>query len=290
MNKKSLFLIILAGILWGTSGIFVNAWKHFGLEAIQITSIRIIVSFPCILVYVILFNRKAFRAKLKDIPLYLGSGITLFTTAAFYYSSIQHTTISTAVVLMYMAPALVLGWSVAFFGEKLTKKKIFAIACMIIGCGLVSGIVTGLSLNAFGIAMGILSGLSYGTYSILTKSQMRRRSDPITATLYSFFFASVLAVFTCDFSTIGSIISTKPITIIALAVTHGVVTFVVPYFLYTLSLKKVPAGIASAMAIFEPLSATVFSVVLFGERLSLFSVIGIVMILGPVLILSYCND
>lgn len=290
MNKKSLFLIIFAGILWGTSGIFVNAWKHFGLETIQMTSIRIMVSFPCILVYAMLFNRKALRAKLKDVPLYLVSGITLFTTAAFYYSSMQHTSISTAVVLMYMAPALVLAWSVAFFGEKLTVKKISAILCMIVGCGLVSGIVTGLSFNAFGIAMGLLSGLSYGTYSILTKIQMRHKCNPVTATLYSFFFAAILSVFTCNFSAIHSLINENPAAIITLAVTHGVVTFVLPYSLYTLSLKNIPAGVASAMAIFEPLAATVFSIILFGERLSVCSAIGIALILGPVLVLSRGDD
>lgn len=286
MSKKSVFFVILAGILWGTSGIFVNAWQIYNLSSMQITAIRTIAAFPCFLIYVLLFNRKALRINLRDFPLYLCSGITLFSTAAFYYSSMQQTSISTAVILMYTAPALVLGWSVAFFGEKLTVKKAFAVLFIIIGCALVSGVVGGLRFNAIGILYGLLSGLSYGAYNILTKLQMRRKCNPISATLYGFFFAFILSFVTCDISEIFPVFVNNFASASLLAVFHGILTFVLPYFLYTLSLKELPAGVASSMAVFEPLSATVFSIVLFSEKLSVFSASGIVLILGAVLVLS----
>lgn len=254
------------------------------------TAIRIMVSFPCFLVYTFLFNRKALQLRLKDIPLYLGSGITLFSTAAFYYSSMQRTSISTAVILMYMAPVLVLAWSVAFFGEKLTVKKGASVFCMLVGCALVSGIADGMKFDALGVTMGLLSGVTYGIYNILTKTQMRRKCNPITATLYSFFFAAALSLITCDFSAVRLLAIESPATTISLAITHGVISFVLPYFLYTLSLEDLPAGVASALAIIEPMSATIFSIILFNEKLSLFSAIGIVLILGSVLILSRSDN
>ncbi len=286
MKRKALIFIILAGVLWGTSGIFVNIWSGENLATVQIAALRTMLSFPCFLLYTAFFNKEALRARLKDLPLYLGSGITLFTTASFYYSSMQKTSIATAVILMYMAPALVLAWSVAFFGEKLTVKKGLAVLCMLIGCVLVSGITGGMRLNLSGVLMGLLSGLSYGIYNILTKIQMRRKCNPITATLYSFFFAAILAASLCDFSAIGTLLLSRPAFTLLLGITHALVTFVIPYFLYTLSLKALPAGVASAMAIIEPMSATVFSIVIFHEPLSVFSAIGIVFILGSVLVLS----
>lgn len=290
MKKNSLLLIILAGVLWGTSGIFVNAWSSMGLTPLQITAIRIMLSFPCFLIYALCFNKKALSLRLRDIPFYIGSGVTLFATAACYYYSMRQTSIATAVILMYMAPVLVLGWSVAFFGEKLTAKKSISVLCMIVGCALVSGIVGGMKFNIIGIVMGLLSGVSYGIYNILTKIEMRRGCNPITATLYSFLVAAALSVIVCDFSQIQVLLISDTLKTVLLAVSHAVVTFVLPYFLYTISLKNLPAGVAAAMGVIEPMSATIFSIILFNEKLSLFSGVGIVLILGAVLVLSRTDE
>ena len=62
------------------------------------------------------------------------------------------------------------------------------------------------------------------------------------------------------------------------------------YFLYTMSMKDLPAGVAAAMGIMEPLSATVFSILLLGEKLSVFSLTGIILILGAAVILSRTDE
>lgn len=191
MKKKSLLFIVLAGVLWGTSGIFVNVWSKMGLPPLQITAIRTMLSFPCFLIYTLCFNRGALSLRLRDIPLYIGSGITLFATAACYYSAMKQTSISTAVILMYTAPVLVLGWSVAFFGEKLTLKKGISVICVLIGCA-----------------------------------------------LYSFLFAAVISLIACDFPQIQSLLADNAVKAVPLVISHAVVTFVLPYFLYTISLKK----------------------------------------------------
>lgn len=290
MKKKSLLCIIIASILWGTSGIFVNVWSKIGLPPIQITVIRTILSFLCFFICTLFFNRKALSLKLREIPLCIGSGITLFATAACYYSSMTQTSVATAVILMYTAPILVLGWSVAFFGEKLTVKKGISVLCVLIGCALVSGIVGGMKFDPAGIVMGLLSGLSYGIYNILTKIEMRHGCNPITSTLYSFLFASVIAVITCDFPQIQTLVASDPTKIILLAVSHAVVTFALPYYLYTVSLKHLPAGVASALGIIEPMSATVFSIIFLNEKLSGFLALGIILILGSVFVLSRTDE
>ena len=78
----------------------------------------------------------------------------------------------------------------------------------------------------------------------------------------------------------------KPLLIVPLMIALGVTTFVLPYFLYTLAMRDLPAGTASALSIVEPMAATVFSVVLFHEAMSVASVIGIVLILLAVFLLS----
>ena len=59
-----------------------------------------------------------------------------------------------------------------------------------------------------------------------------------------------------------------------------------PYSLYTVSLKALSSGTVSALGIVEPLSATLFGTFLFGEKLTLWTAAGIVLILSSVVLLG----
>ena len=174
MKKLAFIYIILAGIAWGTSGIFVTLLSPYGFTSPQLTSIRATVSLVAIGFYILIKEKNAFKATPKELFLFLGSGITLFGTSTCYYVSMQATSISTAVVLMYTAPVIVMIYSVAFLGEKLTKLKTISVLLMVIGCGLVSGIIGGLKFDLIGILIGMLSGICYSAYNILTKIQMEK--------------------------------------------------------------------------------------------------------------------
>lgn len=290
MKKRAFLYIILTGILWGTSGIFVHALAPFGFSALQMTAMRSSVAAVCMAAYSLLRDKTLFQVSLKELLLFAASGLGMFGTASCYYASMQMTSVSTAVVLMYTAPVIVMVYSVAFLGEKLTKLKVVSVACMVAGCGLVSGIIGGLKFNAWGIAIGFLSGISYSAYNIFTKIQMRRRSSPVSATLYCFIFAAVLALFTANPSEMVTLTMRNPLEIVLLILGIGVFTCVLPYVLYTLALKELPVGTAAALGIVEPMAATIFSVVLFREPLGLASACGIILILGAVFLLSRSNE
>ena len=76
------------------------------------------------------------------------------------------------------------------------------------------------------------------------------------------------------------------VAIIPLIVGIGVFTCILPYVFYTLGLRDVPAGTATALGIIEPLSATVFSVAFLGEKLTAPLIIGMVLILAAVFALA----
>ena len=92
-KKLSFAFIILAGVLWGTSPIFVNYLAPYGFTSVQMTAVRGTVSFVGMLVYVSIFNRKLFKIKPLDLLLYLAIGATLFGTAFCYYSAMQLTSL-----------------------------------------------------------------------------------------------------------------------------------------------------------------------------------------------------
>ena len=279
MKLKSIIFIVIAGILWGTSGIFVEFLAPMGFTSLQMTAMRGTVSALFMGLYILIRDRRLFCARPICFLFFLGSGLGLFGTAASYFAAMQRTSIATAVVLMYMAPVLVTVFSVLFLKERFTVKKGIAIAAMLVGCALVSGIIGGLRFDLGGILLGILS--------IFTKMGLERGAQPMTATFYTFL---VMAVFALSFSSpteFWRLTVNDPLRTLPLIVGIGVVTCISPYFLYTLALRNLPAGTASALSIVEPMAATVFSVVLFSERLGIASGIGIVLILSAVILLSF---
>lgn len=286
MKKKAILYIVIAGILWGTSGVFVHYLSPYEFTAYQMTAVRAIVSFFCIFVYALIKNRSLLRVKPIVLLLFLGIGASMFFTASCYYLSMQLTSVSTAVVLMCTAPIYVMVFSILFFKEKLTKLKLVSIVCMLSGCCLVSGIIGGAKFNVIGIIIGVISGITNAAYNILTKISMQRDLAPISVTLYSFLFMSIISLFTLEPTNMVINVSRAPAITIPLLLGLGICTFVIPYFLYTIAMKDLEAGTASALSIVEPMAATLFSVVIFGETLNWSSIIGIVLILSAIFMIG----
>lgn len=286
MKKSGLIYIILASVLWGTSGIFVHYLAPYGVTSLQMTFVRGLVAFVCMGIFVLVKDRSLVKTNVKEILLFMGSGISFFLTASCYFQSMQLTSVSTAVVLMYTAPIFVMIYSTTFLGEKISLMKLIAVIGMLAGCCLVSGIIGGLKCDVLGIAIGLLSGISYAAYNIFTKIEMQRGINPVKANLYCFLFGLIAA--TISSNPVGFIdcISLNPPVVISLSVGVGIFACILPYFLYTMALRDIPAGTASSLGILEPMAATILSVLILGEKLSVYSVIGIVLILGSVFLLG----
>ena len=137
-----------------------------------------------------------------------------------------------------------------------------------------------------GIFLGIVSGISYAAYNIFTKIVTGKGCKPMTATLYSSLFMALIAL--CISNPQGIVVGAmqKPVLLISMLIGLGVITFVLPYVLYSSAIKVLPAGTASALSIVEPMAATLFSVFLFREALDLFGLIGIILILFAVFLIG----
>lgn len=286
MKKRAFIYIIIAGMLWGTSGIFFNLLEPFGFTPLHMTAMRGVVSAIVMTAFVAVTNRDKLRVKPKELVIFACSGLSIFATAALYFGAIKASSVSTAVVLMYTAPVFVMAYSVAFLGERLTPGKTLAVVLMIAGCALVSGIVGGMSFSPLGIILGLGSGIAYSAYNIFTKIEMMHKSDSLSATMYSFVVMGLASLVFCNPPKLVYIAMQSPSETLPLILGIGICTCVLPYFFYTLAMKDIPAGTAAALGIVEPMAATIFSVVLFKEELSIPSICGIVLILAAVFLLS----
>lgn len=289
MNKAGLLYVTIASLLWGTSGIFVRYLTPLGFSSLQMTAMRALISSIGMAGYVFFKDKSLFKTNRKALFLFIAGGFSMYSTALFYYMSMQESSIATAVVLMYTAPVFVMIYSVLFLGERFSLAKGISLIGMLLGCALISGIVGDAQFNAKGVFFGALSGITYSIYNILAKIQMRQNNNPVTTSLYCFIFMAVAAVSLGNIPGVVGIVSQNPAGALPLVLGLGVVTCLLPYFFYTKAMEKLSAGIASSLGIMEPVAATLYGLLIFGEWPGIYGAIGFVCVLGSVLLLSRCE-
>ena len=280
-------LIILAGIFWGSMGIFVRRLAGYGFTSIQIVAIRVTLAAALFCAILLATDRRGFKISLRDLPLFLGLGIgsILFFTVC-YFTAISMMSLSMAAILLYTSPIWIMLMSAVFFREKITAAKLTALALAFGGCVLVCGFGGG-EVSPAGVLTGLGSGIGYGLYSILGTVALKRYS-PYTVTVYTFLFASLGALAICSPGDMASKYAAAPavLPLTVLCVLTAVVTAVVPFLSYTLGLQTVEAGRAGILATVEPMVATVIGAVVFSEPLGAVSLAGIAMILSSVVMLN----
>lgn len=280
-------LIIIAGIFWGSMGIFVRKLTEEGFNSIQIVAVRLTLAALFFCLILLIKDRKGFKISPKDIPLFLGLGLgsILFFTIC-YFTAITLMSLSTAAILLYTSPVWIMLMSVVFFKEKLNVRKIIALLAAFAGCVLVSGISGG-KMTLFGFLVGLGAGIGYGLYSILGTIALKKYS-PFTVTTYTFVIAAMGSWIICRPREMILKFSASSNTglLIAFCFLTAVITAVIPFLCYTLGLENVEASKAGIMATIEPLVATLVGVFVFSEPLTIISGIGIVLILSAVVILN----
>lgn len=286
--SSSVICILLAGILWGTMGIFVRHLAAYGFSSLQIACLRIIAAGILFFLYLLAADRKKLRIQKKDLPLFFGMGwgsILFFTIC--YFTTIQTTSLAIAAILLYTSPVFVVLLSAVFLKEKITGRKILALCIAFLGCVFVAGVGEASDLSGAGFVIGLCSGLGYGLYSIFG-SILLKKYHPYTVSAYAFIFAGAGALFLCNVKDTAqkTADSGNPLSVLGFVLLTAAVTAVAPFLLYTMGLMKVEAGKAAIMAMIEPLVAAVIGIAVFGERLTGQSVIGIVCIFGAILILN----
>lgn len=280
-------LIILAGIFWGSMGIFVRHLAEYGFTPIQIVCIRVVLAALLFCVIQLIIDPKGFKISLRDIPLFLGLGLgsILFFTVC-YFTAISMMTLSTAAILLYTSPIWIMLMSLLFFHEKLTGRKVIALFLAFGGCVLVSGISGG-GLTLVGLLVGLGSGIGYGLYSILGTIALRRYS-PYTVTTWTFIVAAIGSIFISHLADMVEKISAASSIsgLLGFGLLTALVTAVIPFLAYTLGLRNVEASKAGILATIEPMVATMFGILVFSEPLTLMSGLGVLLILAAVVILN----
>lgn len=286
-SKLAYIYVIIGASLWGIIGLFVNDLSAAGFTSLQIVTLRVITAACLLVAYLLPLKPKLLKVKLKDIPLFLGTGILSIVFFNWcYFTAIKEVSLSVAVILLYTGPAFVVLMSRIFFGESLSRKKVIALFFTLLGCILVIRLfpLDQITISAYGILIGLGSGFGYALYSIFGKVALKTYSS-LTIITYTFVCASAALL---PISGIGLDLSLfLSVDVWWSIIGLGFLPTALAYLLYTKGLSMIESGRASITATIEPLVATVLGVVVFGESLSYFQMLGFVLIIGAVVLIQW---
>ena len=286
MKNKALFAVLAAGTFWGTMGFFARSLYAAGFGPLEVAQTRITTGLVFVGLYILLFNRSLFRVKWKDMWCFLGTGIVsllLFSTC--YFSALNYTSLAVAAILLYTAPFFVMLMSLLMFKEKMNGKKVFALILAFTGCVLVSGVGGDEKFSWIGILLGLGSGFFYALYSIFGRYAINRGYGAWTMTFYTFLFCSIGCAFLCDWQVIGTSVQADN-SVLLWVLGLGFVTAFLPYVLYSIGLENMESSKASILASVEPVVSALFGVFVFHEALSIWGILGILMVLGAIVVLN----
>lgn len=288
MKKIAVLLVIIAGTAWGMIGYFVRTLQSQGISSMQIVAIRMVISAVLFCIYALLFNRRLYLIKLKDIWCFLGTGMLSVTVFSFcYFKAIDYSSLSVASILLYTAPIFVMLFSVLLFKEKLTALKIISLILAFVGCLFVTGVFTqGVSINTVAVLYGLASGVCYALYSIFSRFALNRNYSPLTVTLYTFIFSSVAALLVIDVKPVVSLM-TDSVNSFLFCVVFAILSSVLPYVTYTLALKHIRASTASIIASVEPVVAMITGALVFNEAVDFpYGYIGIALVIFSIVLIN----
>ena len=242
--------VLAAGCLWGIIGLFSNTLRGMGLDPVQITELRSLIAAAGLLIIILHKDRSLFRIHLRDLWMFLGTGIA--SIAFFnicYFLCITLSTLSIACTLLYTGPCFVMILSCLIFREKFTPKKAIALVLAVGGCtfitGLVSGGAGGVSISWQAILSGLGSGLGYGLYSIFGRVAVKKYSE-LTVTFYTFVIASLSLLPFCHIGKIAAVASASGFAVLH-SLLLGLVSTLAPFLLYTTGLSHMETGKAAVL-------------------------------------------
>ena len=294
MNKLLILIPVIAGVLWGSVGVFVRVLTNAGFDNVSVLSVRMMFAAVILAVGIAIYDRKLFSIRLKDIWIFVAAGILGMMGLNFCYNvAINELTLSFAAVLLSLAPIFVMFFARILFHEKITMRKLVCTFFAVLGCFLVSGLLesSGMSWSAIGIIIGLMTAVFYALYSVFSKVAMERDYHVFTITFYSILIASVVLLPFTDWQCLGDFVSKAPLGNMIFLIVHSLCTSVLHYVLFTLSLNYVEAGKASILtAGGEPSAAMLFGLIFFAEMPTMLSFAGLVITIAALSFLCAADN
>ena len=280
MNSKTSakLQMIISMFIFGTIGIFV---RYIPLPSGAIAAVRGVVGTLFLILFMAITRKKINFSDIRSKALLLFvSGAAIGVNWILLFEAYRYTSVSKATLCYYLAPVFVMLASPFLLKERLTVKKTLCIATALMGMVFVSGVFEGGENGSFellGILLGVLAAMVYASVVLMNK-----KLGDIGAYDRTVVQLGSAAVVVIPYSLIAENITFDAISPLAiiLIIVVGIVHTGIAYALYFGAMKNLPAQSIAIYSYIDPIVAIILSTIILPEKMSVFGIVGAVMILA----------
>jgi len=261
-------LVLAAVACWSVLGAIGKTLYGLGAYPLAVVTFRVAFALAILLVALGAFRPRLVRIPPRRLPaLVLYGLVAIGANFACFFYALRHTSVATAVVIVYSHPALVALLSWPLFGERLDRRKLLALGLTLGGVFLVAGAYAPEALrgNLVGVGLALGSAIAISVYNILGK-KLLRGMNAWTVTLYGFAFGGI--ALTVLWATHGAQVPALPAYGWGLIFVLAVFPSILAYGLYLKALTRIEASRAAIVATLEPVLAAVWAWLALGETVT----------------------
>ena len=289
-QNKGYLMVLLAGTLWGTIGLFATILNNLGMDPTTLAFYRLL-SASLLLVPVMLWQGRGFSLfKISKRGLLSCCLVGVVAQGVYnlcYMNAIEQGGMATAAVLLYTAPIFVALVSRLAFREALTRSVIAAIFVNICGCVLTvtGGSFSDIKVSFFGIMMGIAAGFTYGMLPVFSRLGADKE-DPYTSSFYGLAFGTVALFFLVrPWSSDAAVLGDHRVVLALIG--FGIVPSALAYIIYYNGIGKIKeTSIIPILASVETVAASIIGYIAFHETLGPVKILGIALVFGSIVLMN----
>jgi len=280
---RSKLMNLSAMFIFGTIAIFV---RNIELTSKEIAVLRGVIG-SIFLLGVMLFSKEktSFSAIKKNLPILVLSGLGVGANWIFLFEAYKYTTVSIATLSYYCAPIFVTIMAPIILKEKISLIKFLCVCTAMIGMLCIVGTNKGSIGEGYNHFLGIIYGLTaaVGYASVILMNKFIKGLKGVETTVTQLVFASILLL---PYVMVTSGFDFSKMTGISWGymIFLGVVHTGFAYALYFSSLKELKGQTIAVLSYIDPITAVLISALFLGEQLTMFQIIGGVLILGSTFI------
>ncbi|MFE0515409.1 DMT family transporter [Streptomyces sp. NPDC058964] len=284
---RGLLYLIVAGAAWGTAGAAASlVYRVSDMGAFTLSFWRCAAGLVLLLAGGLL--RPATRPAVAE-PLgrrvrkavATGFGLAVFQTA--YFAAVQSTGLAVAtVVTLGAGPVFIALGARCALGERLGRGGAAAVAGALAGLAVLTLGGSGATVRPAGVLLALLAAAGYSAMTLLTRWWGRQGGGDTSATTVWAFAVTSLCLL--PFALAEGLVphTADPARVLVLLLYIAAIPTALAYALYFAGAAAVRSATVSVIMLLEPVSAAVLAVALLGERLTVPTVAGTLLMLGSV--------
>lgn len=277
-KAKGYLLGAVAAATYGMNPLFALPLYEAGMDPDSVLFFRYLFAIP-ILALMLKARGRNLRLRRREILPLAALGLLVACSSLTLFLSYNYMDAGIASTLLFVYPIFVALMMALGFGERFTLRTGSCILLALCGIGLLYRSGDGATLNLTGTLLVMASALSYAIYIIGVNRPVLRDVATLKITFYVLLFG--LSLFLVRLSGSGIILPGKWYlwgNLLALAIFPTVISFLCT----TLAIQYIGATPTAILGALEPVTAVLFGVTLFGERLTPRIVCGIALIIAAV--------